>query len=185
MLKVTKKTIVFFCDIFIIGCISIGGGKPGPPLGYAYASNGLLPPQPSHPKGVELACGSLREAPTLSFSTVIKKALSFPIIKSTVMLSGNAKSSTSLKCANVLISCLCGNAFISSRHGLLSHHITQSKRFIVSSFHLFFCKRFKANLFLRPLLSNCAEVFLTLNEGFPLLFALGFEVCSDFSSAIS
>ena len=41
MLKETKtdETIVFFCPIFMIGSISIGGG-PGPlgrPSGYAYA----------------------------------------------------------------------------------------------------------------------------------------------------
>ena len=36
----TEETIVFFCDIFIIGSNSIGGGggrAPWPPPGYAYA----------------------------------------------------------------------------------------------------------------------------------------------------
>ena len=36
MLKETEETIVFFCDIFIIGSISIKGGGGGAPLpGYA------------------------------------------------------------------------------------------------------------------------------------------------------
>ena len=38
----TEETIVFFCGIFNIGSISIGGGGgPGPP-GYAYALEACL-----------------------------------------------------------------------------------------------------------------------------------------------
>ena len=55
-----------------------------------------------------MACGSQRDTATLSSKTIIRKALSFPMSKSSVSLSGNLYNSTSSKCENEFRSCLCG-----------------------------------------------------------------------------
>ena len=66
-----------------------------------------------------MACELQRDTPTLSSKTVIRKALSFPMSRSTVSLSGNLNNSTSSKCVNEFRSYLCGKVLTSSCHELL------------------------------------------------------------------